>query len=70
MRLIYLESIDAWLPLLIVAIPSRPHRHSAHRATHGAAVQLEEVDADKGIDGAKSMLGGLAIALGISCNAS
>ena len=35
-------------------------------STHlGAAARLEVIDADKGSDGAKSMLGGLAIALGI-----
>ncbi len=35
-------------------------------STHlGAAARLEQVDADKGAEGAKSMLGGLAVALGI-----
>lgn len=35
-------------------------------STHlAAAARLEQVDADKGGDGAKSMLGGLAVALGI-----
>jgi hypothetical protein len=35
-------------------------------STHlGAAARLEQVDADKGSEGAKSMLGGLAVALGI-----
>jgi helix-turn-helix protein len=35
-------------------------------STHlGAAARLEQVDADKGTDGVKSMLGGLAVALGI-----
>lgn len=36
-------------------------------STHlSAAGRLEQVDADKGSDGAKSMLGGLAVALGIT----
>lgn len=35
-------------------------------STHlGAAARLEQVDADRGAEGAKSMLGGLAVALGI-----
>lgn len=40
-------------------------------STHlGAAARLEQIDADKGSEGAKSMLGGLAIALGITTDAS
>jgi hypothetical protein len=36
-------------------------------STHlGAAARLEQVDADKGSEGAKSMLGGLAVALGVT----
>ncbi|TCO64374.1 helix-turn-helix domain-containing protein [Actinocrispum wychmicini] len=35
-------------------------------STHlAAAARLEQIDADKGSEGAKSMLGGLAVALGI-----
>ena len=36
-------------------------------STHlGAAAKLEQIDADTGAEGARSMLGGLAIALGIT----
>jgi hypothetical protein len=48
-----------------VPAPDEKALASAMSAHLAAAARLEQVDADKGAEGAKSMLGGLAVALGI-----
>jgi hypothetical protein len=48
-----------------VPAPDEKALASAMASHLGAASRLEQVDADKGAEGAKSMLGGLAVALGI-----
>lgn len=48
-----------------VPAPDEKALASAMSSHLGAAARLEQVDADKGAEGAKSMLGGLAVALGI-----
>jgi hypothetical protein len=48
-----------------VPAPDEKALASAMSSHLGAAARLEQVDADKGAEGAKSMLSGLAVALGI-----